>query len=61
MQKVIKNDWHCKSGESFESAQILRHEIHPEGLDVDRIRFIQAGKLSPTSDVGHIISVLRGA
>lgn len=24
-------------------AHILNHEVHPEGLDVDRIRFIEAG------------------
>jgi hypothetical protein len=57
----MKNDWHCESGEPFVRAQILRHEIHPEGLDVDRIRFFDVGCLAPRSNVGHIISVLRGS
>ncbi len=60
MQKVIKNDWQYESGKPFARAQILRHEIHPEGLDVDRIRFFEIGSLAPSSEVGHIISVLRG-
>jgi len=60
VQKLIKNDWHCESGKPFFCAQILRHEIHPEGLDVDRIRFFEVGCLAPRSTVGHIISVLRG-
>jgi hypothetical protein len=61
MQKLIKNDWHCESGEPFARAQILRHEIHPEGLYVDRLRFFEAGGLAPRSSVGHVISVLRGS
>ncbi len=60
MQKVIKNDWRRESGEPFARAQILSHDIHPEGLDIDRIRFFEAGSIAPKSDVGHIISVLRG-
>ena len=60
MQKLIKNEWHRESGEPFACAHILRHDIHPEGLDVDRIRFFEAGCLTPGSSVGHIISVLRG-
>ena len=61
MEKLIKNDWHCESGEPFVRAQILRHETHPEGLDVDRVRFFEVGCLVPRSNVGHIISVLRGS
>lgn len=61
MQKLIKNDWHRESGKPFVRAQILRHEIHPEGLDVDRIRFFENGSLAPSSKVGHIISVLGGS
>jgi len=60
MQKLIKNDWRRESGAPSASARILSHEIHPEGLDVDRIRFLEAGSLVPQSNVGHIISVLRG-
>ena len=60
MEKHIKNDWRWESGRQFVRAQILRHEIHPEGLDADRIHFLEAGSLTPKSSVGHIISVLRG-
>ncbi len=61
MQKLIRNDWRSESGEPFARAQILRHEIHPEGLDVDRLWFFEAGCLAPRSSVGHVISVLRGS
>ncbi|MEW6442356.1 MAG: hypothetical protein AB1640_15570 [bacterium] len=60
MQKLIKNSWRRESGVPFAKAAILNHEIHPEGLDVDRIRFFEAGSLAPKSGAGHIISVLRG-
>jgi hypothetical protein len=60
MQKIIKSNWHRKSGEPFEKATVLSHEIHPEGLDIDRIRFLEAGSFTPKSSSGHIISVLRG-
>ena len=60
MQKLIKNNWHRESVEPFERAEILSHDIHPEGLDVDRIRFLKAGNLTPSPCVGHIISVVRG-
>jgi hypothetical protein len=60
MQKLIKNHWHRESGEPFERAQILSHKIHPEGLDVDRIRFLEAGRFTPTSSVGHLVSVICG-
>ncbi len=61
MEKLIKNNWRHGSGEPFERAQILSHDVHPEGLDIDRIRFIEAGSIAPKSGVGHIISVLRGS
>lgn len=60
MQKLIKNSWRRESGEPFARAKVLSHEIHPEGLDIDRIRFFESGSLAPKSSVGHIISVLRG-
>ena len=59
--KLIKNDWYREAGKPFAIAKILCHEIHPEGLDVDRIRFFEFGELTPKSSVGHVISVLRGA
>jgi hypothetical protein len=61
MKKLIKNNWRRESGEPFARTKILSNEIHPEGLDVDRIRFFEAGSLAPESSMGHIISVLRGS
>lgn len=60
MQKLIRNNWYRESGEPFATSQILSHEIHPEGLDVDRIRFFEAGSLALKSSVGHVISIHRG-
>jgi hypothetical protein len=60
MEKLIKNSWFRKSGEPFTKTKVLSHEIHPEGLDIDRIRFIETGNLVPKSGVGHIISILQG-
>lgn len=41
-------------------ARILRSDFHPEGLDVDRIRFLEPGYLALELNCGHIISILRG-
>lgn len=60
MRKLIRNDWRREPGDPFARAHILTHETHPEGLDVDRIRFIEAGELAPRTDVGHLVSILRG-
>jgi len=60
MQKIIRNKWNREPGVNFERAQILNHEIHPEGLDVDRIRFFGTGCIKPNPGVGHLISVLGG-
>jgi len=59
--KLIKNDWYREASKSFTITNILCHEVHPEGLDVDRIRFLEFGEFTPKSNVGHIISVLRGS
>ena len=61
MGKKIKNEWHCEPGEFFSQAQILRHDIHPEGLDVSRIRFLETGQFTIKPISGHIISVLHGS
>ncbi|MFZ5877419.1 MAG: hypothetical protein ACOYXU_13575 [Nitrospirota bacterium] len=60
IQKLIHNPWRRESGAPFETAKILRHDVHPEGLDVERVRFLAAGRLTPNPGVGHVISVLRG-
>jgi hypothetical protein len=61
MQKLIKNNWRRENGVPFARARVLSHDVHPEGLNIDRVRFIEAGSLAPKPDVGHIISVLRGS
>lgn len=38
----------------------MSHDVHPEGLDIDRVRFVETGSFTPKSSVGHIISVLQG-
>lgn len=61
MEKLIRNDWRREYGLPFARAGILSRDVHPEGLDIDRIRFLEAGSLVPKPDAGHIISVLRGS
>ena len=58
LQKVIKNDWQYEPGQPFARARILDHEVHPEGLDVDRLRFLSAGCFAPR--MGALMSILRG-
>jgi len=60
MKKFIKNNWHRGAGEPFARARILSNEIHPEGLDLDRVRFIEPGRLVPDPAVGHIMSIHKG-
>ncbi len=60
MEKIIKNCWRRESCGTFDRAQILNHEIHPEGLDIDRLRFHEAGSVVLEAGIGRIISVLRG-
>ena len=60
MIKLIKNKWHRNNGDPFAVANILNHEVHPEGLDVTRMRFLEKGRFSPKPEAGHIVSVLAG-
>lgn len=60
MKKLIKNVWNYSSDSKVAFANLLSHNVHPEGFDVDRIRFLETANLVPRSDVGHIISVIRG-
>lgn len=61
VHKLIRNNWRRVSGEPFDRAVILSHDIHPEGLNVDRLRFVASGCLGLSPRVGHIISVLHGS
>lgn len=60
MQKIISNRWYREAGKPYTQSKIVRHDIDPEGLNVERIRFIEAGALILEPDVGHIISIFRG-
>lgn len=61
MRKVVRSVWELTNGGPFAIARILSHDIHPEGMDVDRIKFVKAGTISPESEVGHLVSVLWGS
>jgi hypothetical protein len=59
-RKIIRNVWRREPGERIERATILRHDVHPEGLDVERLRFVEPASFVPGEDAGHIVSVLTG-
>lgn len=61
MDKVIRNVWRRETGQPCERTSILRHDVHPEGLDVERLRFVDAGPMALRPDVGHVVSVHAGA
>jgi hypothetical protein len=58
--KLITNAWRRNLGQPYEEARILSHAVHPEGIDVDRLRFFQAGMVTFDSKVGHMFGILRG-
>lgn len=60
MDHIIKNKWVQPNGKRYLKAEILNHSTHPEGLDVERIRFVNPGNAKPDPSVGHIVSVLKG-
>lgn len=60
MQKLIRNNWYRNNGEPFDKIEILNHTIHPEGLDINRLRFFDPGSFEPKKKVGHIVSILKG-
>ena len=59
MEKIIRNDWQQMEKGPLR-ADILKHSIHPEGLDVARFCFEQPGETELNSADGHIVSVLSG-
>jgi hypothetical protein len=60
MDKVIRNVWKREGTGAHERASILRHDVHPEGLDIDRVRFSGEGDLALKPTVAHVISVHAG-
>lgn len=60
MEHLIRNAWRVEGGGAFERAAILDHRVHPEGLDIDRLRFARAGELPLGGDRGRIVSCIGG-
>jgi hypothetical protein len=60
LPKIIRNDWRRETGQPFATARILDHTVHPEGLDVCRLRYLEKGEFVPGQNCGHIISILKG-
>src|SRR5262249_42282707 len=60
MKKLIRNEWVRPQGRPYARAQILNRDSAPEGLDVARLRFVEAGVLSLGDATAHIVSLVRG-
>ncbi len=60
MAKILRNEWKRAQGEAFERASILEAESSPQGLHIDRLRFVAPGSASLGS-VGAMVSVFAGA
>jgi hypothetical protein len=58
MDKIIENAWQRAPGAPVERAVILDRDRHPEGFDVERLRFASEGTW--TSVGPSITSVIRG-
>lgn len=61
MKKIIKNEWKKQVGKAYVRAIILKHDVCPEGLDVERIKFNSDGVFVPNTIGGCILSVIKGA
>jgi quercetin dioxygenase-like cupin family protein len=59
MKKIIHNKWQQIEKGQFHAA-ILNRAIHPEGLDISRFSFKQAGETELSSSDGHIVTILSG-
>lgn len=60
MDKIITNEWRRDGREFVEHARILSATYHPEGLDLERLRFVDAGRLEIVAGRGHLLSVIAG-
>jgi hypothetical protein len=56
--KLIENVWK-RSGE-YDAAQILSAAMHPEGIDLQRIRFLGVGTFVLARGLAHIVSFIKG-
>ncbi len=57
--RVIRNQWTPDASGAFERAHILDRDVHPEGLDVVRVRFSSEATARFEGDA-HLVSLLRG-
>jgi len=60
LPNLIRNDWRPDARGPVLVARVLDHRTTPEGLDVQRIRFVGTGSISLDRSVGHFVSVLSG-
>ncbi len=60
MDPVIRNVWGVDASGAFVRANILDHRVHPEGLDVDRLRFARAAELPLSGARPRIVSCIGG-
>jgi hypothetical protein len=60
MPNVLRNEWRRATGDSFERAEILRHDCVPEGLSAGRLRFTSAGGFVPDVRGGLLLSLMSG-
>lgn len=60
MRHVTTSSWARSPGEAFERTRVLDHSLHPEGLDLERVRFVEPGTLSLSPESGHVLSVVSG-
>jgi hypothetical protein len=59
-QHVIRNDWSTEADGALERAAVLRRDVHPEGLDIDRARALRACTIDLGRDEGRIVSCFAG-
>ncbi len=59
MKTLIPNCWE-PTAEGVAVASILQHDVHPEGLDFERVRFTTEAPFALRSDSGTLLSVLSG-
>jgi hypothetical protein len=60
LPNLIRNDWRPDARGPVLVSRILDHHSSPEGLDVQRIRFADAGSIPLDGAVGHFVSLLSG-
>lgn len=58
-RRVIRNDWRPDAGQPITRAHILHADVHPEGLDVVRVRW-SGESTARVSGEAHYVSLVRG-